>query len=256
MVVETDYINVNYIGYEEIVEAQKKANEQKNEETKKKNEEFYKKLKEYNESQKTKSSSTTNKPIISSSPISSPATYTVTTSKSTPNTKTNNINDFIVTYFMVAIIVGIIILFYNKNKTPIKPKPQNAPQPLNKDYKRKSCLTNTEMFFYRHLRKLVKDEYKIDPQIVISSIIDTNEIANKNKINRKTVDFVIRDENLNTILAIELDDKSHDRYDRMQRDYFVNQVFQNAGIPLIHIKTSRSYEAEIKNKLPNFLLKE
>lgn len=249
-------IEVNYIGYEEAIEAINKQTEERNAKARASNEEFYKKLKEYNESQKTKSSSTTSKPIIPNSPIPSTTKYIIATSKTTQNTKPDSINNFISTYFMVAIIVGIIILFYNKNKTPIKPKPQITPQPLNKEYKRKSCLTPTEQFFYRHLRKLVKEEYKIDPQVVIASIIETNGCSNWNKINKKTVDFVIRDENLNAILAIELDDKSHNRYDRIQRDNFVNQVFRDAGIPLIHIKTSNSYEKEINKELPNYLLKE
>lgn len=125
----------------------------------------------------------------------------------------------------------------------------------NNAFKKKNCLTQTELFFYRHLRKMIKDEYKIDPQIVISSIIEAKHYNNWNKINRKTIDFVIRDKNLNTILGIELDDYSHNYYNRIQRDNFVNEVFEDAGIQLIHIKTNTSYEKEIKTKIPEYLLK-
>ncbi|MEN7973211.1 MAG: DUF2726 domain-containing protein, partial [Verrucomicrobiota bacterium] len=35
------------------------------------------------------------------------------------------------------------------------------------------------------------------------------------------------------VAAIELDDKSHQRKDRIKRDQFLNQVMESAGVPLI-----------------------
>lgn len=43
------------------------------------------------------------------------------------------------------------------------------------------------------------------------------------------------------LVGIELDDSSHDRADRQERDEFVNEVFQAAGLPLIHIPVQREY---------------
>ena len=44
--------------------------------------------------------------------------------------------------------------------------------------------------------------------------------------------------------GIELDDASHDRQDRKDRDAFVDQVFKTAGLPLIHMPCRRDYDAE------------
>ncbi|MGH7242876.1 MAG: DUF2726 domain-containing protein, partial [Phycisphaerales bacterium] len=39
----------------------------------------------------------------------------------------------------------------------------------------------------------------------------------------------------------ELDDKSHTREDRQQRDDFVNRALQAAGIPLLRIPAASTY---------------
>ena len=52
----------------------------------------------------------------------------------------------------------------------------------------------------------------------------------------KCVDFVICDkETMQTLLVIELDDKSHSRRERKTRDAFVDKTLQSAGIPILHV---------------------
>ena len=77
----------------------------------------------------------------------------------------------------------------------------------------------------------------------------------QNKINCKHIDFVICDpHNLEPVLAIELDDRSHQRADRIRRDEFVNDAFQAAELPLLRIRAAREYFAdEILAELRDFL---
>ena len=63
-----------------------------------------------------------------------------------------------------------------------------------------------------------------------------------NKVNRKHIDFVICDNTMHVKLCLELDDSSHDRTDRQQRDVFVDSVLKNCGYQIIH---ARSVEQEI-----------
>lgn len=66
-----------------------------------------------------------------------------------------------------------------------------------------------------------------------------------NKIDRKHVDFLLCDSvTLRPILGIELDDKSHQRADRQERDAFVDEVFSAAGLPLLHVPVKRAYTLE------------
>jgi very-short-patch-repair endonuclease len=55
-------------------------------------------------------------------------------------------------------------------------------------------------------------------------------------------------------LAIELDDKSHEREDRMERDIEVERIFREAGMPLLRIENHGNFDAvkiaeQIKNAI-------
>jgi hypothetical protein len=43
------------------------------------------------------------------------------------------------------------------------------------------------------------------------------------------------------IYAIELDDSSHDRQERVKRDYFVNNAFRTVGLPLLRADCKEAY---------------
>ena len=49
---------------------------------------------------------------------------------------------------------------------------------------------------------------------------------------------------LNPLLAIELDDSSHYRNDRVERDDFVEDAFEDAGLPLLRVGNSPSYDVQ------------
>lgn len=122
----------------------------------------------------------------------------------------------------------------NKSHTPT----QNS----NYAYRPKlSILTKTEQIFLVNLRAALVNNVEIIPQAHISSILD-HEVPGQSykgafaKINGKSVDFLVCTKNTYIpILAIELDDASHNRYDRVERDKFVNNAFKQAGIPLVRI---------------------
>jgi len=63
-----------------------------------------------------------------------------------------------------------------------------------------------------------------------------------NKIDRKHVDFLLCDTaTMRPLVALELDDKSHQRGDRRARDQFVDGVFAAAGLPLLRVPAKRAY---------------
>jgi very-short-patch-repair endonuclease len=58
----------------------------------------------------------------------------------------------------------------------------------------------------------------------------------RNRIDRKHVDVLLcSPSDTRPILVIELDDKSHQRKDRQDRDTFVDAACQGAGLPVLHI---------------------
>lgn len=63
-----------------------------------------------------------------------------------------------------------------------------------------------------------------------------------NRIDRKHVDFVIcAPDTLTPRVVVELDDASHERRDRRERDEFVDAAFQAAGLSVVHITAKRKY---------------
>ncbi len=122
----------------------------------------------------------------------------------------------------------------------------------NENYKRKSCiLTQTENDFYAQLCSALNQAglgVIVWPQVNVSSIIESvgkdsqQRMKAFNRICRKSVDYVIVNKRTReTILCIELDDYTHNRNSRKERDNFINSIFNNVGIPLFRIKAEPNY---------------
>ncbi|CAC9527346.1 hypothetical protein [uncultured Gammaproteobacteria bacterium] len=62
------------------------------------------------------------------------------------------------------------------------------------------------------------------------------------KISQKHVDLVIVDKHdYSVVSVIELNDKSHNRKDRQDRDKFIRKAYASANIELVEIKATRHY---------------
>jgi hypothetical protein len=67
----------------------------------------------------------------------------------------------------------------------------------------------------------------------------------RNRIDRKHVDFVLADDlSLQPLCGIELDDRSHQRPDRRERDRFVEAVFAATGLPLVRVPLRADYDPD------------
>ncbi len=111
---------------------------------------------------------------------------------------------------------------------------------------KKFFMTRSENDFYHGLVQAVGNEYVIFAQVHLPTIVDEklpgqDWRAARARIDRKSVDFVLCDkEYLNPRLAIELDDISHERPDRHERDGFVEEILKQAGLPLLRIQNSEN----------------
>lgn len=74
--------------------------------------------------------------------------------------------------------------------------------------------------------------------------------TNFNSISSKHVDFVFCDPNLAPVAALELDDASHDKPERMDRDELVDRVLKTAALPLVRVRAKHGYVlAELRQLL-------
>lgn len=140
----------------------------------------------------------------------------------------------IIVIFVIVFFVAILVALLKKIEFPY--------------LKKKYFLTNAEREFFKILEEAIEDEYYIFPQVHLSNILFVKNSRGYykylNKINRKSVDFVILEKNsVSPLLAIELDDSSHDLEERKKRDNFVEKVLEGTGIPLLRIRARKSYGA-------------
>lgn len=170
----------------------------------------------------------------------------------------------------IILIVVIVLLigytfFLQRNKTDLKSKnkkekesktekePKTETSITNEyPYGRKYLLTKTEYNFYMQLKKVCDTySYIICPKVRLEDFIKVIDTDNKQKyrnhIKSRHVDFLICDNKLNIILAIELDDKYHDSVKAKKSDDFKNKLYEKIEIKLCRIKTSSSYSQKLEN---------
>jgi len=161
----------------------------------------------------------------------------------------------------IIIIIAIVVFVAYQFTTQDKPKFEARKKENNVIYmpykKKYYFLSKAENNFYKVLKTALKDtEHYISIKAKLTDFIIVKKHPDRlkyfNKIRAKHVDFLIcnNDKYFNPILAIELDDKSHNDYKRIKRDNFVDDVYRSIDLPIIHIKASNSYNInDIKQKI-------
>ena len=120
---------------------------------------------------------------------------------------------------------------------------------------RERLVTKSELQFFHQLRDAVNGDWEIFAMVRIADLLKVpsgikQRRAWLNKILSKHIDFVLCDKDtLNIAIAIELDDPSHNRPHRIERDAFVNAAFADADIPLLRIPTQKEYDPSEIRKL-------
>jgi len=163
--------------------------------------------------------------------------------------------EFIFLLVVISIIVIFVKIFLEK-KFPLSEKK------VYRYKKREVFMTEAERNFFSILLLTIGEQYQIFAQVHLPTIVD-HKINGQNwkgafrHIDEKSVDFVLCEKvTLKPILAIELDDRSHEEESRMMRDEEVKRIIEtDAGIPLLRIKNEKSYSSEeLKMKISEKLI--
>lgn len=115
-------------------------------------------------------------------------------------------------------------------------------------YKRKDfLLTAAERSLFGVLHEAFGTKYFIFSKVRLADLVwlpkgTESRQSHFNRVQSKHVDFVICDRaTVRPLVAIELDDSSHSRADRVERDAFVNEALAAAGLPFVRIRAAASY---------------
>lgn len=154
----------------------------------------------------------------------------------------------IILFIVITLIVFFKVQLREGQKFPYR----------KKDY----LLTITEKEFYNTLKQVVDknnllifSKVRLEDLLWLPKGIDHKErFSLRNRIKSRHVDFVICDnQNIKPLLVIELDDSSHDKQSRINRDGFIDNVLDNAGLPILHQKVQNFYNLrEIETNISQF----
>lgn len=115
--------------------------------------------------------------------------------------------------------------------------------------KRDQFLTAAERSFYGLLKELADTNgWDLFAKVRLEDLVEvkkgTDKLqAHRNRIKSRHIDFLICDsQTVSPIIAIELNDATHARSDRQQRDIFVSGTLEAAGLPLLVIPAQRGYD--------------
>ena len=146
-------------------------------------------------------------------------------------------------FVIIVLILDLIVTKRNNNidkqKIDIKEDTIN----YNELYQKKIyLLTQDELKFYKLLKSITnRNNLNLFTQVSLYEIIKAKNIKDFNKIKSKTIDFVITDINCKIKVCIELDDKTHIKEQRQERDNFIEKLFKQLDIKLLRIPVQNYY---------------
>ena len=121
-------------------------------------------------------------------------------------------------------------------------------------YQKRNLMTNYEYKFYQNIKEL-EDEYQLVPQLNLAAV--TKKINNNRYYSElfRNIDFAIFSKDYQELLLlIEINDQTHNNYNRRDRDMKVKKICNDIGVKLITFYTKYPNEKtyvinRIKNEL-------
>ncbi|MCA9357514.1 DUF2726 domain-containing protein [Candidatus Nomurabacteria bacterium] len=148
--------------------------------------------------------------------------------------------------FLLLCALFIKWLFY-KLISPFKQKVvREVVVEKQREYKKKAVIMNdSEMALFQALLSGLPENYFVFPKMRIADMVDVvngnGYYQRRNQILPKHVDFLICNDRMTPLLAIELDGGSHNKPSRMERDQLVDGVFEDAELTLRRINVGDNF---------------
>jgi len=153
---------------------------------------------------------------------------------------------------LAIVALGIFMAFLERKKNRKKTKPTTiigAEMP----YKLNACfLTAPEATFFRVLLPIASENnfYVFAKPRIADFVSVTLERYVKgsqwqtyfNKIAMKHIDFLLCDKDFKPVLGFEVDDSTHSRKDRVERDDFVDKIYSTIGLKVVHVSEMNDHD--------------
>ncbi len=169
------------------------------------------------------------------------------------------------TLFIVLMVVSLLLLLsglYELVKALQGGKSDentNGMQTITAEYSRKkSLMTNPEWELYQLLKSILpRDRFEVLPQMALVNVVDkVTQNSFRNELFR-IIDFcIISAKSSAPLLLIELNDASHSRFDRIERDRKVAEICSRAKMPIVSFTLAQAKDTHyIKKTIQRNMLK-
>ncbi|ECP5540389.1 DUF2726 domain-containing protein [Salmonella enterica] len=149
--------------------------------------------------------------------------------------------------YIIGFVAIVILLFGASSFSGSDKKTGHTAEQLFKSdgYVKKPFMTQKERIFFKKLRESLDENYNVFAQVRLVDVVSVSESLKSDQKKRNTLfrkisqwhcDYIVTNGAFDVIVAIELDDKTHQRQDRIKRDNYFNEVFKQVGIPLIRVR--------------------
>jgi len=140
----------------------------------------------------------------------------------------------------IGYILGLISKLLGRK--PVSPTA--LPYKIRDDF-----LSPAELSYYKVLGSVIGPKAAICTKVRLADILfvsrPNENISYFNRISQRHVDFLLCDSvNMRPILVIELDDLSHSRSSRKEKDSILGEALHAAGLPILRVTARRKYSRE------------
>jgi hypothetical protein len=164
-------------------------------------------------------------------------------------------------FIIVCVVVAIMVM-----ASLSKPSNQTLQSPAIEESSKSTIayeaipalLTPAERSFFGVLQQALASDYQIFAKVRLADIVRPVRSPSRsgwrsafNRITGKHVDFVLCDsERLGIVAVVELDDRTHERFERGVRDSLVDTALADAKIPVLRVSARQAYSpAQIREQV-------
>ena len=165
--------------------------------------------------------------------------------------------EWLTIFFLVVIGVTAVALWrrvFRKEAGSL-----DGPAAVELPYERNSVLLSAaERSFLGVLEQALGEGYRVCPKVRVADAISVRRPLPRgewqrafNRISSKHFDFILcRSTDLEIACAVELDDSTHQRHDRQDRDMFLGEVCSVSSLPLLRFPAKEAYTvSDIRERL-------
>lgn len=139
-----------------------------------------------------------------------------------------------------------------------KKHPESAPVP---QYRPGTFMSPTEFTVFLALSKMFDTKTSVLAKVSLAELVSRPEerryLAHWQRVQRRVIDFLVCTvPGANPILAIQLETERDSRRRRERGPNLLEEVLEDIGLPMLHLRAQDHYDAQDLTKKINFALKE